>query len=127
MSSHAKSRPREVRIKRAYEKADTSDGYRVFVDRLWPRGIARQELTFHEWNKDLAPSPPLRKWFGHKPENWRKFRESYQVELSTPEQRRRMMELIEAAQGQPITIIYAAKDPDHNHALILAEEINGLY
>ncbi len=127
MTSHAETRPGDVRIKRAYEKAATGDGYRVFIDRLWPRGLAKHDLKFHEWNKDLAPSPPLRKWFGHKAENWEKFRASYRAELSTPEQKRRMKEMIKAAQGQPITLIYAAKDPEHNHALVLAEEIKSLY
>jgi uncharacterized protein YeaO (DUF488 family) len=127
MSSHAKSLPATVRIKRAYDKADTEDGYRVFIDRLWPRGIPKENLTFDEWNKDLAPSPALRKWFGHKIENWEKFRESYKAELSTPEQRKRMIELIAAAQGRSITLIYAAHDTEHNHALVLAEAINSLY
>src|SRR5690606_6176945 len=116
-----------VHIKRSYEAAAASDGYRVLVDRLWPRGIAKQDLPYDEWCKDLAPSPGLRKWFGHKAENWERFRDSYESELRTPEQKDRMRALIKAAKGKNITLVYGAKDPDHNHALILAAEINRLY
>ncbi|HEY9572147.1 MAG TPA: DUF488 family protein [Pusillimonas sp.] len=118
---------KHVQIKRAYEAAADGDGYRVFVDRLWPRGVSKQDLKFDEWNKDLAPSPPLRTWFGHKVENWEQFSDSYRTELRDPEQLARMRKLIQAADGQLITLVYAAKDPDHNHALILAAEINRLY
>ncbi len=118
---------RHVQIKRAYDPAQPGDGYRVLVDRLWPRGVAKDELKYDSWNKDLAPSPPLRKWFGHKVEHWDEFRDSYQSELRTPEQKARMRELIDAAQGKKITLVYAAKDTEHNHALILADELNRLY
>ena len=116
-----------VRIKRAYEPADDHDGYRVFVDRLWPRGIAKQDLKFDRWDKDLAPSPALRKWFGHKAEHWDRFRESYENELRQPDQQGRIRELIEAAEGRTMTLVYAAKDEEHNHALVLAAEIMRLY
>lgn len=118
---------RHVGIRRVYDKAEASDGYRVLVDRLWPRGIKKQDLPLDAWVKDLAPSPALRKWFGHKPENWAHFRESYQAELRTVEQRQRMRALIDEASRQHMTLVYAAKDPDHNHALILADELNRLY
>lgn len=117
----------KVRIKRAYEPASSGDGYRVFVDRLWPRGIAKQDLKFDRWDKDLAPSPALRKWFGHKMENWDHFRESYENELRQPEQQGRMKELIQAAEHGPMTLVYAAKDEEHNHALVLAAELMRLY
>ncbi len=127
MTSETKSASSPVRIKRAYDAASPGDGYRVFVDRLWPRGMSRQDLAFDEWNKTLAPSPALRAWFGHKVENWEHFRASYLSELHAPEQRQGMRDLIAAAQGRPITLVYAAKDTQHNHALILAAEINRLY
>lgn len=116
-----------VRIKRVYEPAQKADGYRVLVDRLWPRGVAKEDLPYDAWEKDLAPSPALRKWFGHKADHWDHFRESYENELRSPEQLERMRGLIKAADGHDITLVYAAKDPDHNHALILAREINRLY
>jgi uncharacterized protein YeaO (DUF488 family) len=118
---------KRVQIKRAYEAAAEKDGYRVFVDRLWPRGVSRQELKYDAWNKELAPSPSLRKWFCHKVEHWDQFRDSYQTELRAPEQIDRMRELIKAAEGRTITLVYAAKDAEHNHALILAAEIKRLY
>lgn len=127
MASNTVSQPSHVRIKRAYDAPAADDGYRVFVDRLWPRGVAKEDLEFDEWNKDLAPSPALRTWFGHKVENWKQFGDSYLSELRTPEQKKRMQDLVAAAQGKPITLVYAAKDIKHNHALILADEINRLY
>lgn len=116
-----------VRIKRAYEPADDQDGFRVFVDRLWPRGIAKQDLKFDLWDKDLAPSPALRKWFGHKVEHWDRFRESYENELRQPEQQTRMRDLIKAAERRTMTLVYAARDEEHNHARVLAAEIMRLY
>ncbi len=116
-----------VHIKRAYEAAQAEDGYRVLIDRLWPRGLRKEDLKYDSWNKDLAPSPPLRKWFGHKVEHWDEFRDNYRTELRAPEQEARMRELISAAAGKNITLVYAAKDTRHNHAVILADEINRLY
>ncbi|NYT57784.1 DUF488 family protein [Alcaligenaceae bacterium] len=116
-----------VYIKRAYEPADKADGYRVLVDRLWPRGVSKEDLPYEAWCKDLAPSPSLRKWFGHKVENWEQFQDSYKTELRAPDQQERLRALIKSAHGKRITLIYGAKDPDHNHALILASEIKGLY
>ena len=117
----------KVKIKRVYDAAERSDGLRILVDRLWPRGVSKEDLKYDFWNKDLAPSPALRKWFGHKVENWAQFRDSYQSELRTPEQLERMRALIHEAKGRNMTLVYAAKDPDHNHALILAQEFNRLY
>ncbi|MGB3288882.1 MAG: DUF488 family protein [Burkholderiaceae bacterium] len=118
---------KHVHIKRAYEAAADQDGYRVFVDRLWPRGMSKQDLKYDAWNKDLAPSADLRKWFCHKVELWDQFRDSYQTELRAPEQLARMRELIKAAGGKPITLVYGAKDTEHNNAVVLAAEIARLY
>lgn len=119
--------PQQVQIKRVYDAPQRGDGYRVLIDRLWPRGIKKEELGHDAWLKDLAPSPELRKWFCHKAEHWDRFRDGYQTELRTPEQRARMKDLIHAAGKKKITLLYAAKDDKHNHALILADELNGLY
>lgn len=113
----------KVQIKRAYDAAAPEDGYRVFVDRLWPRGVSKADLKFDDWCKDLAPSPALRTWFGHKVEHWEQFRASYESELRTPEQVARMRTLIAGASSPLITLVYAAKDTEHNHALVLAQEM----
>ncbi|MCI2808795.1 DUF488 domain-containing protein [Eoetvoesiella caeni] len=115
---------KHVQIRRAYEAPDAGDGFRVFVDRLWPRGLSKEDFKFDLWCKDLAPSPALRTWFGHKVEHWEGFQENYQQELRTPEQRKLMREVAEQADGATITLVYGAKDTQHNHALILADEMN---
>jgi|ERR1700733_10926477 uncharacterized protein YeaO (DUF488 family) len=116
----------EVLIKRAYEPAAASDGYRVLVDRLWPRGLTKQAVPFDEWDKDLAPSPQLRKWFGHEPERWTEFQKRYREELSTATQRERLKALLHASGRRTLTLVYGAKDPEHNHALVLQAELKKL-
>ena len=113
----------QVDIKRAYDKAQQGDGYRVLVDRLWPRGVSKEELHYDAWCKDLAPSPALRKWFGHKVEHWDQFRDEYQTELRGKEQQQRMRQLAHDAGAAHITLVYGARDIEHNHAIILAAEI----
>lgn len=127
MTASAKSKRPDVRIRRAYEPANPNDGYRILIDRLWPRGLTHDELPYDEWNKNLAPSPSLRTWFGHKAENWDEFCRRYRLELQTPQQKANMRKLVSAAQGQSITLVYGAKDIEHNHARVLAEEIMSLY
>ncbi|WP_233214076.1 DUF488 domain-containing protein [Pollutimonas nitritireducens] len=127
MTLHDGRKHPDVRIKRAYEPIDASDGYRVLVDRLWPRGMSRTEVLFDEWSKQLAPSTSLRTWFGHKVSHWDEFCRRYRLELQAPEQRQHMHHLVESAKGKPITLVYAAKDIEHNHARVLATEIMGLY
>jgi uncharacterized protein YeaO (DUF488 family) len=105
-----------IKIKRVYEEPTTSDGHRVLVDRLWPRGVTKADAALDEWNKDVAPSPELRKWFGHKPEKFELFRERYLNELEDNDAARQLQQ----ATGT-ITLVYAAKDPEHNHALVLKE------
>lgn len=118
----------EVYIRRAYEPAQDNEGYRVLVDRLWPRGISKADLAYDQWCKDLAPSAELRRWFGHEVEKWPEFRKRYQTELTTAAQQARIQEIITAAKGQRITLIYSAKDQEHNQAVVLADVIsNGLY
>lgn len=112
-----------IQIRRVYDEPLADDGYRVFIDRLWPRGLSKQDFKYDLWCKDLAPSPGLRTWFGHKPERWEGFRERYEAELRTPEQRDRMREVIAQAKRPTITLVYGAKDARHNHALVLADEM----
>lgn len=112
-----------VQIKRVYEDASNDDGYRVFVDRLWPRGVSKDALPYDLWCKDLAPSAALRRWFGHKAENWDGFRDGYASELHAPDSQQAIGRVFAQADGRTITLVYGARDPEHNHAVILAEEM----
>ncbi|AWB44601.1 DUF488 domain-containing protein [Paenibacillus sp. CAA11] len=107
-------------IKRVYEPYDPEDGYRVLVDRLWPRGVAKERAMIHEWMKDIAPSPGLRKWFGHDPERFNNFTELYIQELEQGEAASSLAAKIrDLGADQKVTLVYAAKDPVNNHAIIL--------
>ena len=108
----------DVRLKRAYEPASSSDGYRVLVDRLWPRGVSRKEAKLNEWERDLAPSNELRKWFGHQPERFDEFRRRYMKELS--EHRDRIAQLRRQARAGRLTLVYSARDAERNDAVVLA-------
>jgi uncharacterized protein YeaO (DUF488 family) len=119
-------RSRDILIKRAYEAAASSDGYRVLVDRLWPRGLTKQALPLDAWDKDLAPTTELRTWFGHDPERWPEFQKRYREELSSPAQRGRLKELLKAAGSRTLTLVYGAKDVEHTHALVLQSKLRKL-
>ncbi len=106
-----------IRIKRAYDKPDTDDGVRILVDRLWPRGIKKEDLKLDYWLKEVAPSDELRKWFGHDPEKWPDFRRRYFIELDQNSER--LKPIREAAEQGTITLIYSAKDEEHNNAVAL--------
>jgi uncharacterized protein YeaO (DUF488 family) len=108
-----------IRIKRAYVPPAPSDGYRVLVDRLWPRGVARALADLDEWKRELAPSAELRQWFGHDPARFDEFRRRYIDELRG--QRRRLAELRRRARDGTLTLVYAAEDTEHNDAVVLAE------
>lgn len=111
--------PGNIRLKRAYESADPADGTRILVDRLWPRGVSKQEAALDDWLKDVAPATELRKWFGHDPARWQAFRERYESELrANPDPVDRLRAL--ARQG-PITLIYSAHDEAHNDAVVLRD------
>lgn len=109
----------DVRVKRAYEPPETSDGYRVLVDRVWPRGRKREELRLDEWARELAPSAELRRWFGHDPARFEGFRKRYRAELR--EHADRLEELRRRAGEGPLTIVFGARDREHNNAVVLAE------
>lgn len=109
----------DVRLKRAYEPAAPSDGYRVLIDRLWPRGVSRERAELDEWEKELAPSTELRKWFAHDPTRFEKFRRRYIDELRS--RRSRLAELRRRARTGTLTLVYSARDAEHNDAVVLAE------
>ncbi len=111
----------DVRIKRAYEPAEPGDGYRVLIDRLWPRGISRERARLDEWARELAPSDGLRKWFNHDPNQFSEFRERYRKELRG--RSAQIDELRRRASDGPLTIVYGARDTEHNDAVVIAELI----
>ncbi|KAB0266527.1 DUF488 domain-containing protein [Microvirga brassicacearum] len=108
-----------VKLKRAYEDPAPADGVRVLVDRLWPRGVKKEDAAIEQWAKDLAPSTDLRKWFGHDPARWDEFRKRYADELRRhPEEVGQLRDL--ARRGQ-VTLVYAARDELHNDAVVLRD------
>jgi uncharacterized protein YeaO (DUF488 family) len=109
----------DVRLKRAYEPAGPSDGYRVLIDRLWPRGVSRRQAKLDDWEKQLAPSPELRRWFGHEPRRFEEFRRRYTEELR--DERPRLTALRRRAREGTLTLVYSAQDTEHNDAVVLAE------
>ncbi len=109
--------PEDVRIKRIYDEAEASDGARVLVDRLWPRGVSKDAAAIDLWLKELAPSTELRKWFGHDPARWGEFQQRYTAEVHAhPELFEQLRDL--ARQG-PVTLVYSARDEEHNDAVVL--------
>jgi uncharacterized protein YeaO (DUF488 family) len=109
-----------IEIKRVYEPRSPEDGFRILTDRLWPRGLTKEQADIDLWMKQIAPSPELRKWFGHKPERFEAFAAMYEQELAEDPERRELAGRIrEMARLQPVTLLYAAKDPIHNHAAVL--------
>lgn len=123
---HAKRKSLKIFVKRAYEDATPEDGYRVLVDRLWPRGRSKEILALGQWARDVAPSAALRKWFGHKPARWEAFQQRYSLELDAEEQQQRMRSLLAEAKGQSITLVYGAKDEEHNQAIVLRDVLSHL-
>lgn len=110
-----------LKLKRAYEPPSADDGYRVLVDRLWPRGVSKDEARVDEWLRDLAPSAELRKWFAHDPEKWTEFRRRYLAELKPRGEAIRA--LATRAKTQTVTLLFAAKDEAHNNAVVLRDLI----
>lgn len=110
--------PIDIRIKRIYEPPQASDGVRVLVDRLWPRGMRKAAAALDLWLKDAAPSPELRRWFGHDPARWAEFERRYRAELATHPAV--LAPLRTLALGGRLTLLYGAHDPIHNHAVVLA-------
>jgi len=110
----------EVLLKRAYEEPGNADGFRVLVDRLWPRGRKKADLRLNACVKEIAPTTELRKWFNHDPKRWLEFCKRYKVELKNPKKKKAIADTVHAAQEySAITLIYAAKDTEHNEAVVL--------
>lgn len=112
----------QVKLKRAYEAASQSDGTRILVDRMWPRGISKEKAKIDLWLKDLAPSKELRKWFGHDPDKWKEFQDKYFQELENNQDQ--VKTLIEQVRQGPVTLVYSAKDPEHNNAVVLKKYLH---
>jgi len=108
-----------VRIKRAYDRPERADGYRVLIDRIWPRGVSGEEARLDEWARELAPSTELRRWFGHDPAKFDEFRRRYRAELAGREEKLR--DLRRRGRQGTLTLVYAARDTEHNDAVVLAE------
>jgi uncharacterized protein YeaO (DUF488 family) len=109
----------DVCLKRAYEPPAPSDGYRVLIDRLWPRGVSKEQAQLDEWARELAPSSELRRWFGHDPARFDEFRRRYREELAGQDEKLR--ELRRRARVETLTLVYGARDSEHNDAVVLAE------
>ncbi len=112
----------EIKIKRIYEPQSEADGRRVLVDRLWPRGVSKQRAQLDEWLKDVAPSPSLRVWFGHKAESFPEFSQLYRAELdAAPAKQPPVLHLLKIAETDTLTLVYAAKSETVNHAAVLRQ------
>ena len=109
----------KIRIKRVYEPPDKHDGRRILVDRLWPRGLTKENADIDLWLKDIAPSTELRKWFGHKPDRWEEFKEQYLAELKSNSEQIRLLKQ-ELDKGI-VTLVYGAKDERYNQAVVIQE------
>lgn len=114
-----------IQIQRVYDEPQKKDGYRVLVDRLWPRGIKKEAAPIDEWAKELAPSTALRKWYGHDPALWAEFQKKYIAELKANEA---VAGFIEQHQDiKALQLVYAAKDTEHNHAIVLQRHLKQQY
>ncbi len=114
-----------IKIKRAYEPSEDEDGFRILVDRLWPRGISKERAKLDLWIKDIAPTSELRKWFAHDPKRWKEFQTKYNEELKD---RKEILKRIKDLEREKttITLIYGAKDEKHNNAVVLSHVLNEL-
>jgi uncharacterized protein YeaO (DUF488 family) len=112
-----------LQIKRIYQKSSRTDGTRILVDRIWPRGVSKKKAALDAWCKEIAPTSRLRKWFGHDPERFKEFRRRYRAELKS--NKVSVAHLKALAKKGRVTLVYAAHDEEHNHARVLAEYLNG--
>ena len=112
-----------IQLKRVYEKPSRTDGWRVLVDRLWPRGLTKERAAVDLWLKDVAPSTELRQWFGHDPAKWKGFQARYRKELK---QKKDALKLLKQKSKEcTVTLVYGARDKDHNEALVLKSVLDG--
>ena len=112
-----------IQLKRVYEKPSGKDGLRVLVDRLWPRGLPKERAAVKLWLKDVAPSTELRKWFGHDPAKWKQFQARYRKELR--EKKDALKLLKQKSEEHTVTLVYGARDEEHNEALVLKRILDG--
>ena len=112
-----------IQVKRVYEKPSRTDGLRVLVDRLWPRGLTKERAAVKLWLKDLAPSTELRKWFGHDPVKWKQFQTRYRNELQGKKDALKLLK--QKSKERTVTLLYGARDEDHNEALVLKKVLQG--
>ena len=115
------SNARNIRLQRAYDDPTPDDGHRVLVDRVWPRGRTKEQLRLDAWARDLGPSTQLRKWFGHDPARWTEFQKRYRAELAEPDRAQALDALAERARRGPLTLVFGARDTDHNQAVVIAD------
>ncbi len=114
----------ELKLKRIYESPAETDGFRILVDRLWPRGVKKKAAQLDAWLKDSAPSPDLRKWFDHDPEKFAAFKERYEEELVMNQQTAAAVaEILKQLEATDITLVYAARDPEINHVVVLRDYV----
>jgi uncharacterized protein YeaO (DUF488 family) len=111
------SKSADIRVKRVYDPPDKADGTRVLVDRLWPRGLSKEKAAVTLWLKEIAPSPALRKWFGHDPARWTEFTRRYRAELARNDEA--VANVVDLSKRGSVMLLYAAHDTAHNHALVL--------
>jgi uncharacterized protein YeaO (DUF488 family) len=112
-----------IQLKRVYEKPSRKDGLRVLVDRLWPRGLTKERAAVDLWLKDVAPSTELRQWFGHDPARWKEFQSRYRMELK--EKKDALALLKQKGKDHTLTLLYGARDEEHNEALVLKKILDG--
>lgn len=113
------ARKSRIHMKRVYDEPAKADGTRVLVDRIWPRGVRKDEAAIDEWLKEIAPSTELRKWFGHSPERWEEFRRRYEAELAENEDA--VERLLDLCRKGDVTLVYAARDDEHSNARVIKE------
>jgi len=123
---YAAQRVYQVAIKRAYEPPTRGDGVRILVDRLWPRGLRKDDASFDQWRKDLAPSTELRQFYGHRPERFAEFTQRYRVELRRNEAAAAVSEMIELNRRRPVTFLTASRDLEHSEAAVLAKHVEAI-
>ena len=112
-----------IQLKRVYEKPSRKDGVRILVDRLWPRGLTKERAAVNLWLKDVAPSSELRKWFGHDPAKWKEFQVRYRRELR--QKKDALMLLKQKSEDRTVTLVYGARDEQHNEAVVLRKIVEG--
>ena len=117
------SNARNIRLQRAYDDPTPDDGHRVLVDRVWPRGRTKEQLRLDAWAQDLGPSTQVRTWFGHDPARWAEFQARYRAELADSDRAQALDALAERARRGPVTLVFGARDTDHNQAVVIADEI----